>query len=273
MPTRDARLANILLAAYAALSLLALSLPVGPWVLAAKRLAAYLVLPGAESGTAGLEAMGGVSTRWSALLRADVENRDLRAKLEQAAVESAEARAAAEENRRLREALQFKPRAGLRLVPARVIARDPASWYSSVTVDKGETGGVRTGAAAFALVDGRLALVGRVAEAAGDSARVLLVTDGLSSVAATVSPGGWDGLVDGQGSRRLVMNFIPADALPRVGDPVLTSPVSRTFPPQVLIGTLSRILESDPYLAYRTAEVQAAAEPTSLRLLLVQEVP
>ena len=266
------RLADILLAAYAAAALLVLSLPVGPWVQAFRRLLAYSLMPGFERGAAALEAVSGVSDTWARLLKADLENQELKQKLDDAELKEEEAKSVLAEDAHLREVLDLKSHLPWRFKTARVIERDPAAWYSSLYVDKGEGDGVRPGAAAFTLENGRLTLAGRVVEASSESARVLLVTDDLSAVAALVAPGGWQGLVEGQGPRDLRMNFLPAEALPRVGDEVLTSPVSPTFPPNVLIGTVSRVLESDPHLPYRPLDVRPAAHPAKLKLLLIKEI-
>lgn len=266
------RLADVLLAVYAATALLLLSLPLGPWVSAIRRLLGYTLMPGFERGSAAIEAFSSVPSHWSRLLQADLENRELRERLQAALLEQEEARALAAEDAKLRELLGMKGRLPWSFRAARVIERDPAAWFRSVVVDRGEADGVRPGAAVFSLERGRLALVGRVVEAAAESARVLLVTDELSAVAALTAPGGWQGLVEGQGGRDLRMNFLPAEALPRVGDEVLTSPVSPTFPANVLIGTVSRVLDSDPHLPYRPLEVRPAAHPAKLHLLLIKEL-
>lgn len=269
--SKGKRLADVLLALYAAAALLALSLPLGPWVQGFKRLLAYSLMPGFERGSAALEAFSGVSANWSRLLKADLENRELRERLDGAALQEEEAKSVLAEDAHLRDLLSLRARTAWRFQTARVVERDPAAWYSSVVVDKGEAAGVRAGAAAFTMERGRLVLAGRVVEASSETARVLLVTDDLSAVAALVAPGGWQGLVEGQGPRDLRMNFLPAEALPRVGDEVLTSPVSPTFPPNVLIGTVSRVLDSDPHLPYRPLEVRPAAHPAKLHTLLIKE--
>lgn len=268
---RDSRLANILLAAYAVFSLLALSLPAGPWVLAGKRLLAYAVLPSAARGAAAVDALSAVPSNWGALVRADLENRDLREKLAKAQLDETEANAVLAENASLRAVLGVRPRVPWRFVTARVIERDPATWFSSVVVDQGEAAGVRPGAAVFALAGDRLAAAGRVVETTTDTARVLLLSDELSAAAAAIEPAGWEGLVEGEGGSELRMSYIPFDALPRVGDEVATSATSVTFPPGVLIGTVSRVLEVDPHLPYRSVEVRPAVHPAQVSWVMIRE--
>jgi rod shape-determining protein MreC len=268
---RDVRLANILLAVYAALALLSLSLPAGPWVIASKRLLGYVLLPGEQRGASAFEALARIPTHWSELVQADLANRDLRERLIRANLLETEAHSVLEENSRLREILGLKSRLSWRFQTARVIERDPASWFGSVIVDKGESRGVKPGDGVFALEGGRLAVAGRVVEASTDTARVLLLSDELSSVAAQIAPAGWQGLVEGQNQSRLRMGFIPWDASPRVGDEVLTSPVSLTFPPNILIGSVSRVLEVDPHLPYRVVEVYPAVHPSKVWVVLIRE--
>ena len=78
-----------------------------------------------------------------------------------------------------------------RPVTARVIAKSPTVWYSSVKIDKGANDGVRVDQPVIAAGG----LAGKVISATGGTAEVRLITDGESGVSAQVFPQGVTGIV------------------------------------------------------------------------------
>jgi rod shape-determining protein MreC len=84
-------------------------------------------------------------------------------------------------------------------VTARVIARSPTSWQSSVQIDKGSSEGIDEDMPVIAagrdgdVVDGGLA--GKVTAVSGGTATVTLITDESSAVSAQVMPDGAAGIV------------------------------------------------------------------------------
>lgn len=78
---RETRIANIVLGALSALSLLFLSLPLSTPVRSFKAGAGYLFDPLAYHGEAGYQRISGLPARVAQLLRADIENESLRAEL------------------------------------------------------------------------------------------------------------------------------------------------------------------------------------------------
>jgi rod shape-determining protein MreC len=84
----------------------------------------------------------------------------------------------------------FFPRS-TRPVTARVIARSPTVWYSSVKIDKGSDDGLRVDQPVIAAGG----LAGKVVSVTGGTAEVRLITDGQSGVSAQVFPEGVTGVV------------------------------------------------------------------------------
>ncbi len=76
-------------------------------------------------------------------------------------------------------------------VTARVIAKSPTVWYSSVKIDKGTSDGVRVNQPVIAAGG----LAGKVISATGGTSEVRLITDGESGVSAQVFPQGVTGVV------------------------------------------------------------------------------
>ena len=73
-----------------------------------------------------------------------------------------------------------------------MIGRSPTVWYSTVTIDKGTSAGIRVDDAVVA-ADG---LAGRVTATTRGTAQVTLITDADSSVTGRVLPEGAIGVVE-----------------------------------------------------------------------------
>lgn len=133
-------------------------------------------------------------------------------------------------------------------VEARVIARSPSNWTQTLAIDKGRSSGIEVD---DAVITGA-GLVGRVSSLTGGSARVALLTDQETSVAAKVLKGGPQGIVGAAvgDPDDLVLELIAGDEEVETGTEVVTSGFSDAtgslrsrFPPAIPIG---EIRESDP---------------------------
>jgi rod shape-determining protein MreC len=135
-------------------------------------------------------------------------------------------------------------------VTARVIARSPTVWNSTVTVDVGSGDGVRVDDPVIS-GDG---LVGLVASAQGGSAQVTLITDHTSAVSAKVVPGGVQGVIrpDIGDPEDLILDFIDSTRDVHGGQAVVTSGwraqgLASLFPPGLPVGevTSASIVEQE----------------------------
>jgi len=268
---RETRVANYLLAALTALSLILLSLPASGPVRSFKACAVYLLNPVAYEGAKGVERLAGIPSGVARLLGAEIENQRLKRELESAAVVRAELEAMRKENERLTQALGLKPPSGgWKPLWARVMERDPLHWYSSVMVSAGADQGVKLNAPVLGrAADGELVAVGRITDVRRESSVVLLLTDELSSVAAYLSSSTLEGLVQGQGGPYLRMNYLNSEAALDAQDSVYTSPTSATFPGEVLIGVVSKVNPRDPFLTFQSVEVRPALDAAALKEVLI----
>ena len=116
---------------------------------------------------------------------------------------------------------------------------------------------------------GKLVVLGRIAEVSERTSKVLLVTDEFSSVAARLSSGTVEGLVQGQGTERMRMNYLHSEATVTPGDEVLTSATSATFPPGLLIGRVAKGYARDPFLTFQSAEVRPGFDPASVKEVMI----
>ncbi len=136
------------------------------------------------------------------VIDAKSENKRLRRQVEQLRSQMAAAETAQRDASQLRALVGFNRSSrfpeGYRRVGARVIARSPTVWYSTITIDKGSSAGLRVDQP---VVTGE-GLVGKVSATSSNAAKLTLITDHTSGVSAQVVPDGASGLVK-----------------PRVGDP------------------------------------------------------
>ena len=169
------------------------------------------------------------------------------------------------ENRQLRGLLDINSAGGIKAyepVLARVFARSPSTWYSTVEINKGTSDGVR---ADQPVVNGE-GLVGKVKSVTSGSAVVMLLTDqdfGVSAKAArSGEPGSIDPAVGAPGELRL--ELVPRGKLVEEGERIVTagtvSPrLNSLFPPGILIGTVNRVDEGEGELD-RRIHVRPAAD-------------
>ncbi len=147
----------------------------------------------------------------------------------------------AAENMRLERLLTFKRSLVYSSVTASVIGRDPSGWSSSMIIDRGKEDGIRLGMP----VINALGVVGKISEVSEENSKVVLLTDPQFSVAALVQGSREIGLVTGSLQGEICrMRFISPGAQINVGDKVVTSRLSTSFPEGLLIGEVVRIIGS-----------------------------
>jgi rod shape-determining protein MreC len=139
---------------------------------------------------------------------------------------------------------------GYQPVTARVIGRSPTVWYATITVDRGQSDGVRVDQP---VVSGE-GLVGKVTAVTGNASQVTLITDSTSGVSArvltplvTASGNGITGVVQPAVGRPrdLLLEFVPRRANISKGDTVVTAGSRSTrleslFPANLPIGVVTQ---------------------------------
>ena len=115
---------------------------------------------------------------------------------------------------------------------------------------------------------GKPAVMGRVEEVFQNSAKVVLITNILSAMPGEIKSLSEDGLVEGQNGHNLKINYLVPETKVRVGDEVVTSPLSSVFPPGILIGTVTDFSASGDE-AFRSAIIKPAVNFNNLREAVV----
>lgn len=145
------------------------------------------------------------------------------------------------QNLRLRELLNYKDSISrsYQTVSASVIARNPSNWFNTVTINKGESDGIKKNMAVIT----SFGLVGHVINVSSNSAEVLLIVDNSSAVGGLVqitrTPGVIEGIGDNTGNLR--MNYLAKEAPIRENQVVISSGLGGIFPKGIPIGKITKI--------------------------------
>lgn len=176
----------------------------------------------------------------------------------------------AEENKRLRNALDYRERSIFTLVPARIISRDSTTWWSTVKVDRGFADGIEPEMAVLT----EEGLVGKTTTVSRHVSVVVLISDETCKVAASVEGTREQGILSGMrvsqvASPLLDLRFLSKDAPLRQGQRVYSSGVGGVFPSGILLGTIRAFTPGE---LEGTATVVPAVDLTSLQdVFIVRE--
>ncbi len=141
------------------------------------------------------------------------------------------------ENTRLEGLLEFKRKLVYSSVAANIIGRDPSYWNSTIIIDKGKQDGLKVNQP----VVNAQGVVGKIAEVGVDSSKVMLLTDPQFSVAGLIQNPREFGLVSGSLQGICRISYLDKKARVHLGDLVITSKLSSSFPEGILIGEVIQI--------------------------------
>ena len=203
------------------------------------------------------------------------KNARLHSELEVARKQAVGEKAAIAENAQLHKLLKLDESgaipSGYEEVTGRVISRSPTVWFSDVIVDVGSGDGVAVG---DPVVNGD-GLVGKVSAVTGGSAKVTLIVDHSSAVAAKIVPNGAQGVlkpsVGDPGD--LILEYLDSEKHVGKGQSVVTSGwrgegIESGYPPNLPIG---EVIEAP--IAEQVAQAQVHVKPfADLRELDILQV-
>lgn len=133
------------------------------------------------------------------------------------------------ENARLNALIgEYRARETMHPVMARVVSKESGNWFSMFDIDKGEDDGLELGMA----VINQDGLIGIIYRMTPRTASVVSIIDSRSSIGAMIQTTSDQGIIKGtlgvEQSATCRMYYLPADSVPRPGDPVVTSGVTTT---------------------------------------------
>ena len=180
----------------------------------------------------------------------------------------AQAEEAFQENRRLQQLMGMKGHLKQQTMAVRVIGEDVSSWYRTLLIDHGSTSGITEGMPVVAASG----VVGQIIKVAPASARVLLLTDRASSIAATVQRSRARGVVKGKADGYCSLDFATRDEDIKIGDLVITSGVGGVFPKGIPLGEVTMVKRGE-YGIFQTVTIRPSVNEFHLEELLVVLTP
>jgi rod shape-determining protein MreC len=164
------------------------------------------------------------------------ENEQLKQRVQELEVELQSRQSLVTENERLKSLLNLKEESKYPILTAKVIARDPSSWFNTSIINRGSVDGVKLNMPV--VTNG--GLVGRVMAVGPLTSQVMLLTDDKSGIAGVVGELGTSnalGVIKGTNEKELVeMRYVPGSIEVQEGESVFTTGQDSIYPAGLKIG-------------------------------------
>jgi rod shape-determining protein MreC len=198
-----------------------------------------LISPILRTGASVENEIGGVSGGLKHLDELQKENEQLKSENEKLRTENSLLANLETVVNRLNRALGFREQSPFKLLPARVVTRETATWWSTCTISVGSKDGI---AADMAVVT-ESGLVGKVTTVGKDVSVVLLVSDESLRVSVTIEGTQEQGIISGTRASStytpdLRIRFLSKSAQLQAGMKVLTAGTGGVFPSGLVVGTV-----------------------------------
>ncbi len=221
---------------------------------------------GVESLTRGAQQIYGYIFKYESL---EAENEQLKERIARMESEARTTDTLERENQRLRELLALtEEHEDYQLVSAYITTWDSTNWAHTFRINRGSSSGVEKG---MCVITAQGQMVGLVDEVGPNWAAVTTVLDPGLEISATLTASGYNGIVQGayasgeQGKLRV--NYLPADAIIRNGDQVVTSG-STVYPRDLVLGYVADAGYDETGVA-KYALLEPAADFSSLEQVFV----
>ncbi len=147
-------------------------------------------------------------------------------------------------------------------LPAKVVNNDVSDQNNYITLYRGSKQGVTTDMG----VIGPQGIVGKVIMVSDNYCRVMSLLNRNAKVSAMTKKGFYTGLADwdGKDPRYVTMHNIPKSAKVQLGDSILTSNLSGSYPPGIMIGTIAAI-QGDPGSGFYELKIKTATDFYSIQ--------
>jgi rod shape-determining protein MreC len=220
------------------------------------------LLKAADSLFGGLR---GAYRRYIKLVNVSKENEILRERVGQMEWELNSYREMALAQERYRKLFDFRFSSGFESLTARVIARDPGGWSSSLVLDRGKRDGVKRGLC----VATDLGVVGQVIGVTEDACQVQTLLDPASSTAVLLQKSRTHAIASGQGEgQNLLLRFLDKSTVTEPAEVVVTSGVDGVFPHGLRVGIVTSI-EKVPESLFQAVQVSPAVDLFHLEEVLI----
>lgn len=177
----------------------------------------------------------------SSLRTAQSENDALKQRVQELEVELQQKEELTAENDRLKTLLELKEQSKYKVLPARIIGRDPSAWFNSSIINRGSLDGVKLNMAV--VTNG--GLVGRVTAVSPLTAQVDSITrdkSGLGGVIGELGKSNALGVLRGTGKKELLeMDYVPGSIEVKPGEIVYTTGQDGIFPAGLKLGEVVEV--------------------------------
>ena len=170
---------------------------------------------------------------------------------------------------RLKKLFEFKETLHKRVVAAEIIGRDPSPWFKTIIINKGRREGVERGMPVV-IPEG---IAGLVTDVSRTFAKVLLVVDQNSAVDALIQRNRARGIIKGEPSGRLLLQYVQRKHDVRVGDVVVSSGLDGVFPKGIRIGYVHEVDKPDSGIFQQLAVTPYADFEKLEEVLVVLDPP
>ncbi|NTV48492.1 MAG: rod shape-determining protein MreC [Geobacteraceae bacterium] len=198
------------------------------------------------------------------LVDTNSENKQLREDIRSLNLRVLEGNEAVQAKQRLERLLDMKTSVKVPTIAATVIGEDVTSWFRTLIIDHGSSSGIREGMAVVS-ADG---VVGQTVKVSSSTARVLLLTDHASGIAATIQRSRARGVVKGKGEMLCALEFTTREEDVKVGDTVITSGIGGIFLKGLPIGEVTMVKRGE-YGIFQTVSIRPAVNLPHLEEVLV----
>lgn len=185
-----------------------------------------------RAGTAVLNSGKGLWTDYLSLQTVRDENKKLKEQISQLQVQQQEDRGLMSEVHGLRALLDFRTGSPFETIAATLIGSSASPEFRAVTINKGKVDGVRPDMAVITPAG----VVGRIIMPSARASQVQLLIDRNAAAGAMLERSRSQGIVVGEGSNYLSVNYLSRMSDIRTDDQVVTSGIDGIYPKGLLIG-------------------------------------
>ena len=146
---------------------------------------------------------------------------------------------AADENKNLRELLDFKRETKLKIIPASIINKGIQTNIKALTIDVGSRDSVFTNQAVLT----PHGVIGKTIQVGKNSAIVQSISDNNFRLSVRIMPSGAVGILRWFDSNTCKVYEIQKNVEVNIGDRVITSGYSKIYPPKLPVGTVSGVYD------------------------------
>ncbi len=176
-------------------------------------------------------------TDFGELVRAKEENQNLKEELEKLRSFYIKSLNIHQENKDLREMLQFVSSKSANFKVAQIIGRSRPLFNQKIFIDAGEDRGLKEGE----IITGKRGVIGRVAEVYENKSHIFLLNDAISRIPVITSQARAKGILAGNGSGMMEILYLPKNHDIQVGEMIFTSGDGDTLPPGLLAGVVIKV--------------------------------